>query len=79
VLLAGLDRTAGDKALVGFHRGRGIGQSRGSRAPASGEEAELYRNAGLDERFVRQILATPNDQIWVPTRRQLLAAQVLTR
>ncbi len=35
--------------------------------------------AGLDKGFVSQILATPNAQIWVPTRRQLLSGQVLTR
>ena len=79
VLLAGRQRSAERGAEVGFHRGRGIGQTRRPRTSPSTEEARLYLDAGLSQAFVDQILATPNDSIWVPTRRELLAAGVLTR
>lgn len=79
VLLAGPDRTAGEHAAVGFHRGRGIGEQKDDEATPSGVEAALYLRAGLSPAFVKQILATPNDSIWVPTRQQLLAGGVLTR
>lgn len=79
VLLAGPDRTAGEHAAVGFHRGRGIGEQKDDEAVPSSQEAALYLRAGLSPAFVKQILATPNDTIWVPTRKQLLDGGVLTR
>ena len=47
--------------------------------PALREESELYRNAGLKPEFVKRIVATPNDDIWIPTRQELLREDVLTR
>jgi hypothetical protein len=79
VFMAGVDRTAAEGASVGFHRGRPIGGPRRPAQRASDEEAALYRRAGLDREFVERILATPNEAIWVPTRRELLQAKVLTR
>jgi len=79
VLLAGLDRTTGPDALVGFHRGRPIGQSKRPTEPASDEEAAYYLRAGLSKALVQRILSTPNDDMWIPTRRELLKAEVLTR
>lgn len=79
VLLAGLDRTAGEHAQVGFHRGRPIGGLRNPDEAASDDEAELYLQAGLKPVFVKRILETPNDDIWVPTHKELLKAGVLTR
>jgi hypothetical protein len=79
VFLAGVDRTAAERASVGFHRGRPIGGARRPAEAASAKEAELYLRAGLDKAFVQRILATPNDEIWVPSHRELLKAEVLTR
>ena len=80
VLLAGENRSAGDAALIGFHRGRAVGESRQqSAAPASREEAEIYRKAGLRDAFVQRIVSTPNASIFIPTRRELLREDVLTR
>jgi hypothetical protein len=79
VLLAGRERSAAPGAVVGFHRGRPMGQTRRPRTPAKAEEAKLYLDAGLAQAFVDQILATPNDSIWIPSRQALLEAQVLTR
>jgi hypothetical protein len=41
--------------------------------------AALYRKAGLDSAFVQRILATRNDEIWIPSRAELLQAHALTR
>jgi hypothetical protein len=80
VLLAGANRSASESARIGFHRGRSIGESAGDRtAPADREESDLYRSAGLKPDFVRRIVATPNESIWIPSRAELLREDVLTR
>ena len=80
VLLAGANRSAGERARIGFHRGRSIGESSDDRpGPAEREEVELYRGAGLKAEFVMRIVATPNDDIWIPSRQELLREDVLTR
>jgi hypothetical protein len=80
VLLAGENRSAGPEAQIGFHRARAIGETaRGGARPPRAEEAEIYLKAGLREEFVRHIVSTPNDSIWIPTRRELLHEDVLTR
>ena len=80
VLLAGANRSAGERAQIGFHRGRSVGESaEGRTAPADREESELYRSAGLKPEFVKRIVATPNDDIWIPSRHELLREDVLTR
>ena len=80
VLLAGANRSAGERARIGFHRGRSIGESADERSrPAEREETELYRSAGLKPEFIKRIVATPNDDIWIPSRQELLREDVLTR
>ena len=80
VLLAGANRSAGDRARIGFHRGRAVGESTEDRAlPVSRDEFELYRRAGLKPDFVRRIVGTPNNSIWIPSRYELLREDVLTR
>jgi membrane-bound ClpP family serine protease len=80
VLLAGENRSAGEAAQIGFHRGRSVGESSEQTSrPASGDEAEIYQKAGLRDAFVRHIVSTANDSIWIPTRRELLHEDVLTR
>ena len=80
VLLAGENRSAGRQAQIGFHRARAIGEAahEGVR-PARAEESDIYLKAGLREEFVRHIVSTPNDSIWIPTQRELLHEDVLTR
>lgn len=80
VLLAGASRSAGEQARIGFHRGRSIGESSEDRAaPAEREESDLYASAGLKPEFVKRIVGTPNDSIWIPSRNELLREDVLTR
>lgn len=84
-LLAGHERTADEGARVGFHQARAIGEDRqpATRRRASGgsrrEEEALYVQAGVSPAFARQVVNVPFAQMWVPTRQQLLDAQVLTR
>ncbi|HEV8689670.1 MAG TPA: hypothetical protein VGQ91_05190 [Ideonella sp.] len=79
VLLGGLNRSAGPRAQIGFHRGRPMGHTRRSHAPVRAEESAVFTAAGLDEAFVQRILATPSDTIWVPSHEELVTARVLTR
>jgi hypothetical protein len=80
VLLAGENRSAGPAATIGFHRGRAVGESGDAgRRPVPAEEADIYRKAGLGEAFVRRIVATPNNSIFIPTHSELLHEDVLTR
>lgn len=80
VLLAGANRSASENARIGFHRGRSVGESAEDRAiPADREESDLYKRAGLKTDFVRRIVSTPNDRIWIPSRYELLHEDVLTR
>ena len=46
--------------------------------PAEREESELYRSAGLKPEFVKRIVSTPNDDIWISSRQELLREDVLT-
>ena len=84
-LLAGHERTADDRARVGFHQARAIGQDRQratSRHPpgrSRREEEALYVQAGVSAAFAHQVVNVPFSQMWVPTRQELLDAQVLTR
>ena len=75
--LAGVDRTMGDAGVLGFHRGRTPGQD--AKGKSDEHDAEVYAKAGLPKAFIRRILETPNNDIWIPTRRELLKAGVLTR
>ena len=80
VLLAGENRSAADRALIGFHRGRAIGEAQHEVThPAAKEEADIYVNAGLRSAFVARIVSTPNDSILIPSRRELLHEDVVTR
>jgi len=77
--LAGLDRTADEAAIVGFHRARAVGNVQSDQGRPDEEELEIYLRAGLDRRFAQRVVSTPNQTIWTPTRRELLQAHVLTR
>ncbi|MBC7699560.1 hypothetical protein [Aquabacterium sp.] len=83
--LAGHERTAADQARVGFHQARAIGEDRqrATRQHPAGrsrpEEEALYMQAGVSAAFARKVVNVPFAQMWVPTRQELLDAQVLAR
>lgn len=75
--LGGVDRTLGEGAVLGFHRSRAPGQD--AKGESGDDENEIYAKAGLPKAFIRRIADTPNNEIWKPSRRELLSAGVLTR
>jgi len=79
VLMAGRQRIVGVGARVGFHAGRLPGATAGQVK----EMADLVRStmelAGVSEQFISRVLATPPNQMWYPTFREMLAAGVVTR
>lgn len=77
--LAGLDRTAAPGALLGFHSSRPIGGLLGGGRRDRRGERSMYSEARIDPAFVDRILATPFEDVWVPTRQELLRGGVLTR
>lgn len=79
VFLAGLDRTVDDGAVLGFHRGRDVGDSARTQGPPQPEEMAVYVRAGVDPRFIQRVMATPLEAVWAPSPRELLKAGVTTR
>lgn len=78
--LAGLDRTAGPGARLGFHQGRAVGErDDDDRSVSQQELARMYQQAGVSADFARRIVQVSSHDIWVPSRSELLRAQVLTR
>tara|TARA_R110002110_G_scaffold331227_1_gene542412 strand:- start:1773 stop:3305 length:1533 start_codon:yes stop_codon:yes gene_type:complete len=78
--LAGKERAAAPSATIGFHASRMIGsQSVTATHEETAQLTSIYRNAGLSKTFVDKIAATPNSQMWQPTRSELLNSGVLTR
>lgn len=78
--LAGKDRAAAPRALIGFHSSRGVGSQ--AAQPTDNDTDQLkgiYREAGLPEWFIAKAMATPHDQMWNPPHDDLLVVGVLTR
>jgi len=78
--LAGKERAADPRALIGFHASRSVGAV--AARPTAAESARLravYRDAGLPEAFIAKALDTPHEAMWHPTVDEMLDAGVLTR
>ena len=80
VFLAGKDRAATPNAKIGFHQ---PSTARGTGLRSDAEEvarmAGILRNRGLPEAFVQHATSTSFDDMWYPTRSELLEARVVTR
>ena len=77
VLLAGHERFVTRDPHVGFHRASQPGPQGSDRA-ASRHLARIYREAGVNDRFIAAIMATPSTSIWYPTLEQLLDNSIAT-
>lgn len=77
--LAGLDRTAAPGAVLGFHSSRPVGGLLGGGRGDRRRERAVYAEARIDEAFIDRILQTPFEDVWTPTRHEMLRAGVLTR
>jgi hypothetical protein len=77
--LAGLDRTAAPGAVLGFHSARPVGGLLGGGRSDRHRERAVYAAAKIDDAFIDHILRTPFEDVWIPTRQEMLRAGVLTR
>ncbi len=82
IFLSGTQRTMDAEALIGFHQAstRGFGDAGADRQTKAfdGMLAKFYAKAGLSKSFIDRILATPFDDMMLPTTEELLAEKVLT-
>lgn len=79
IFLAGKDRAATPNAKIGFHQPTFVGLDSQSKKEVSQKMAMIYREAGLPDPFIQRITATVSDDMWFPTREELIRANVLTR
>lgn len=79
ILLAGTDRAATTQARIGFHRASSVGKNPELDAAVTEEMIHEYREAGLSDDFLARIRETSADDMWYPTRDELLAAHVVSR
>jgi hypothetical protein len=77
LFLAGVKRELGEDADLGFHQPTAPGLITVNDIVR--EMVEYYRSVGLREWFIDRVVATPPDEMWYPTRRELEEAGVLTR
>jgi hypothetical protein len=78
VFLAGHERWIGERAIIGFHQPSSPRTTGETSAGLIAEERRHLRSAGLPDDFVDKALAAPSDQIWRPSRQELLAARVIS-
>lgn len=78
IFAAGRNRFVLDEALLGFHGSYFPGMTKAELDDANAEIASLYRAAGFDGLFVGKALSIPPEQMWYPTKSELLRAQVIT-
>ncbi|CAN1724738.1 Clp protease [Hyphomicrobium sp. 1Nfss2.1] len=74
--MGGSHRTLGEGAKLGFHAMAGNTQVALDRLQA--HAANLLQGAGVPEEFITRIFATPADDVWYPTVRELRQANVIT-
>jgi ATP-dependent protease ClpP protease subunit len=79
VFLAGKDRAATPNAQIGFHQPSFPGLDANAQRAATETMLDVYRAAELPEVFMQRIAKTPPEDIWYPTRDELIAAHVITR
>jgi hypothetical protein len=78
--LGGVERTVSQSGRLGFHAASfpGMGES-DMHDVNRGMRNFLIYSARLTPDFARKVIETPGDDIWVPTREELVAGKVITR
>lgn len=79
VFLAGSHRAAAPNARIGFHRPSFVGDDKLLEAEMLNRMQAVYRDAGISQRFLNKIAATPADSMWYPTRDELVLNGVINR
>ena len=78
--LGGVERSISPGGQLGFHRGSFPGLSDNDMYESNRDLRRfLLNNAKLAPQFVDRVIATPPDEIWVPTPQELLAGRVINR
>jgi hypothetical protein len=77
IFIAGKDRAAYAKARIGFHAPSTPGTDRNLAEGSRQYARDVYRSADLPDWFIKRALA--DQEIWYPTREELIRARVLTR
>jgi hypothetical protein len=79
ILLAGADRAVTADARVGFHRASFPGMSPAQDKAMTDDLIKQYREAGLPDDFLARVRETQAEDMWYPTRNELLAAHAIDR
>lgn len=79
IFLAGKDRAATPNAKIGFHQPNFPGVHGREKEQATQAMLNNYRQARLPEQFIERIGRTSSDDMWYPSREELLEAGVITR
>jgi hypothetical protein len=78
LLLAGRERCALQGSAIGFHQATAAGYDRLDEALVGTEQEATLIAAGVEKSFAKRAAETPNEDMWVPSEAELLAAGVLT-
>lgn len=79
VFLAGKDRAATPNARIGFHQPSFPGVQGFELELSTKSMLDKYRQAKLPEAFIQKIGSTKSEDMWYPSREEMLAAGVITR
>jgi hypothetical protein len=74
----GRERWLRDGAVLGFHGPAFPGMSDLDLAEAIRDQKYLFLEAGFESGFISRALATPNNDMWMPSSSELLRANVIT-
>jgi hypothetical protein len=77
LFLAGIKRELAEDADLGFHQPTAEGLGSGDEELIQ-EMVAYYRSIGLREWFIDRIVATPPEDMWYPTRRELKDGGIIT-
>lgn len=79
VFLAGRARAATPNARIGFHQPSFPGLDTDTQISMTQDMMDVYRSAGLPEAFLQRIGRTSPEDMWYPTREELVNSNVITR
>ena len=76
--MGGTQRLVAPEARLGFHQGNIPGGTAADLARQNRRDKSLLIEDGVDRDFVERAYATPNAEVWYPTREELLRARIVT-
>jgi hypothetical protein len=79
VFLAGKNRSAAFHAKIGFHQPSFPGLDLEGQRTITQDMQDVYKSAGLPDAFVQRIVQTAPEDMWYPTRAELISSNVISR